>query len=94
MEQIQTFQKSCLSFYIELVGQIIKRFDFTDPLFDVIEKIVYPRKAKANDLQVLYDVIARFHLHTEWTSHALLDSVHYETGNAEEYWRTIVKIKN
>lgn len=80
------------------------RFDFTDPLFDVIEKIVDPRKAQANDHQVLYDVIARFpnlsaqiniqDLHTEWTSHALLDSVLYETGNAEEYWRTIFKIKN
>lgn len=104
MEQIQTFQKSCLVFNIELVGQIIKRFDFTDPLFHVIEKIVDPRKAQANDHQVLYDVMASFpnisahiniqDLHKEWTSHALLDSVDCETENAGEYWRTIFKIKN
>lgn len=75
------FKKSCLNFYSELVTQIKKRFDFSDPVFEMCS-IVNPKVALSYEIKTLYPILERFPvlkvinlqtLDNEWREHALLD---------------------
>ncbi|XP_063635156.1 uncharacterized protein LOC134805887 [Cydia splendana] len=103
---IGNLKNNCLAFYIEVIHQIKQRFDFTDPVFNIVS-ILDPREAQSfrvkdltdvlNRYPVLKDVINEQELHTEWRRHALLD--HRELDllpnlDAEDYWKAVFKIEN
>lgn len=48
---LDAFYKSCLAFYIELTVVIVKRFDSSDPLFELIS-VVEPYEAQAFTLNL------------------------------------------
>ncbi|CAG5073085.1 Protein of unknown function, partial [Cotesia congregata] len=56
---IVDFLRTCRAFYIELVTDIVVRFDFSDPIFDII-KIVNPKVAQKFEVKSLNDVFVRF----------------------------------
>ncbi|XP_031328947.1 uncharacterized protein LOC116170670 [Photinus pyralis] len=105
-EDIERFFKSCLNFYIEVVTDIKTRFDFSDPVFEII-KIVDPGFAYGFEVKSLNFVVKRFpflndfidiqELDNEWKEHALLDlhklgiNISYD---AQEYWQKIFALKN
>ncbi|KAF9417162.1 hypothetical protein HW555_005673 [Spodoptera exigua] len=98
------FRKTCLSFYIEALAQIRKRFSFEDPLFDLLENVLNPIKAQKFEVKDLSCVIKRFpniiipdteNLHKEWKKHAFLDFSELNMSPdlpVEEYWNKILKM--
>ncbi|KAH9631145.1 hypothetical protein HF086_001080 [Spodoptera exigua] len=102
--QIADFRKTCLSFYIEALAQIRKRFSFEDPLFDLLENVLNPIKAQKFEVKDLSCVIKRFpniiipdteNLHKEWKKHAFLDFSELNMSPdlpVEEYWNKILKM--
>lgn len=99
---INTFLKSCLEFYIELTSNLKQRFEFEDPLYDLLT-IIDPVKAQSFETKSLKGILNRFpvlnvnvqDLDNEWRQHALLE--HDKlclSKNAEEYWPEIFKLKN
>jgi hypothetical protein len=107
-QSIELYFRTCLHFYIELVGQIKQRFDFSDPLFDIVN-IVEPTIAQDEGFAVrtLSPVLTRFpilknHVNpqkvdSEWKEHNLLD--HKSLGldpckPAHEYWEKVFQLKS
>ncbi|KAL0833090.1 hypothetical protein ABMA28_001200 [Loxostege sticticalis] len=103
--QIADFRKTCLSFYIEALSQIRKRFSFEDPLFDLLENVLNPIKAQKFEVKDLSSVIKRFpnietdteNLHKEWKKHAFLDFNKLNISPdlpVEEYWNKILQMRD
>lgn len=105
--QITDFKKTCLAYYIESLKQITQRFDFADPLYDIIEDIINPAKAQRFETKDLSSLLNRFpnvvdniditQLHKEWRNHAFLD--HQELNlspdlSVENYWLKVLKMKD
>lgn len=103
---LSSFLKNCLQFYIELCNQIKNRFTFEDDIFDIIE-IVDPVKAQSFSVKSLTKVINKFsflknyincqELDNEWRQHGLMDfkDLHMNPSKpAEEYWKHVLDLKN
>lgn len=103
---ISQFLKTCLTFYIELVTQIKKRFDFKDDLYTLID-IVNPSIAQKYDVKSLGPVLKKFpnlknfvdeqQLDNEWRQHALLNFKELELDkeeSAEKYWHKVFSLTN
>lgn len=79
---VSDFLKTCQSFYIELITDIVKRFDVKDNVFEVIS-IVDPKVAEKFEIKTLNHVFHRFpmllertnkqQVDNEWREHALLN---------------------
>lgn len=106
--EFQFFFKSCLSFYIELITQIKKRFRdvLHEPFFDMLS-VVDPQTAQTFQTTSLNAVLQKFpilldfvdaqEVDKEWRAHALLDypSIGLNSGMpAEQYWKTLFGLKN
>ncbi|CAD6230789.1 GSCOCG00012201001-RA-CDS, partial [Cotesia congregata] len=103
---IVDFLRTCRAFYIELVTDIVVRFDFSDPIFDII-KIVNPKVAQKFEVKSLNDVFVRFPIlcnnvdqqqaDVEWRDHALLnyDELNLDASKPpDEYWTDVFNLKN
>lgn len=106
-EDIQSFFKSILKFYIELTTVVKRKFDFRDELYNVMS-VVDPEVAQSyKKIKSLHCVLKRFptlqkfvdmqELDNEWKRHALMD--HSQEGldatmSANIYWPKVFKIKN
>lgn len=106
---IADFYKTCQEFYMEFTSDIIKRFDFGDPLFSIIS-VLNPLEAQHFKIKSLVPVLKRFpvlykfvtaqKLDDEWRAHAMLDfhqhglEVHGDNIDAECYWGKVFCMKN
>lgn len=103
---LDSFLKTILSFYIELVKNIKDRFRFEDPIFKITE-IIDPKTAQSFETKSLKHILDRFPilkdhvdiqaLDNEWRRHALLNFEALELNNCnepEQYWSKIFKLKN
>lgn len=103
---ITNFLTTCQSFYIELASDIVKRFDFSDELFNMID-IVDPKFAQSFEVKSLSHILQRFpmlsqhvdiqKLDSEWRRHALLNfsSLGLDCErSASEYWKSVFLLKN
>ncbi|CAL1672176.1 unnamed protein product [Lasius platythorax] len=103
---VQSFWESCQKFYIELVTQIKKYFDFKEDIFDIIS-VVDPVIAQQFEIKSLQPVIKRFpilndyvnsqSLDNEWQEHGLFDYAIFglDAGKpANEYWKKVFELKN
>lgn len=102
--EITDFQRSCLIFYIESLKQITQRYDFSDPIYSIIE-VIEPCVAQKFEIKDLSSVVIRFpnikddvndvELQKEWKKHAFLDHSDLDLSpNVEEYWSKILKLKD
>lgn len=95
-----------LSFYLKLIGDIKERFNFSDPIFNLID-IMEPKVAQSFETQSLYPILERFpvlkkyvnlqDLDNEWRAHALLDFDSFGLQayhDIEKYWSKIFSLKN
>lgn len=103
----QSFFTSILSFYIELVANIKERFDFKDPIYDIL-KIMNPVEARNFKIKSLNNVIERFPIlkiyvdrqeaDNEWRRHAFLNLEELELlkneTDLEKYWSKIFNLRN
>ncbi|KAI4455591.1 hat family dimerization domaincontaining protein-related [Holotrichia oblita] len=105
-EEISSFLKNCLSFYIELSTEIKNRFVFTDPIFEIID-ILDPLMAQCFKIKSLSSVTSKFpflkqyidcqKLDNEWRQHGLMDHKLYNLDplkSAAEYWNDVMNLKN
>lgn len=102
----QLFLQNCVNFYVELVSDIKRRFNFTDPIFDVIEIVdpVFAQTYKVTSLShvlkrlpFLNDYVDSQQLDNEWRQHALFDHVEIGLDNsasAENYWKQVFSLTN
>lgn len=102
---IDTFFKSILSFYLELVSNIKSRFKFNDIIYDIL-KIVDPKEAQSFDVKSMNMVFERFpflkdyldpqQTDNEWRKHAFLNLENLEApvNEPDLYWAKILSLKN
>jgi hypothetical protein len=57
--EIVHFYSKCISFYIELVTQIKKKIDFSDPIYD-IKAVVDPQEVQSFNIKSHSHVLNRF----------------------------------
>lgn len=92
------------NFYIEVISQIKKRFNFDDELFTILE-IVDPKNAQLFSTKSLAHFKKRFpfvqlddqKLDDEWRQHAFLDFKKHnlcENLDVETYWSRVFEIEN
>ncbi|XP_065370891.1 uncharacterized protein LOC135963040 [Calliphora vicina] len=109
LSQISTTEKTiilqnCREFYIEAIHQIKSRFDFSDPIYSIVD-IVNPKNAQNFEPKSLTLFTKRFplfdidlqQLDNEWRQNALLDIVKFELNGSlepEAYWLKVFKLKN
>lgn len=101
--EITDFKRTCLMFYIESIKQITQRFDFSDPIYGIIE-VIEPSVAQKFEIKDLSSVLKRFsnlkedvndiELQNEWKKHAFLEHDSNLSQNVEQYWRQILKMKD
>lgn len=107
-QSMEQFFKTCLNFYVELAGQIKARFDFSDPLFKLIQ-FVQPNIAQDDGFLIksLAPLLHRFpilknfvnpqKIDSEWKAHNLLDHTNLELDPSKpvnEYWEKVFKLKS
>ena len=91
-------------FYIECISQIKQRFNFADPVYEVL-KILDPYYAQSYEKKSLVIFKERFpyvevclqDLDNEWRCHALLNYKELQldpSSNVEEYWPKVFSLKN
>lgn len=105
-KELDQFLVTCLNFYVEVVDQLKTRFDFSDPIFELLE-LVEPKNAQSFSIRnvsqlivkrfpFMKDIINMQDLDTEWKRHALLD--HVKEGldpnkSSEEYWKIVFSLR-
>lgn len=104
-KDLDFFHNSIRQFYITLVTEMKERYQFIDPVFDVI-KIIDPPFAQSFKINSLQCVLRRFSilkqfvdqqkLDEEWRAHCL-NHEDYDLDSAlppEDYWRQVFQLKN
>lgn len=56
---ITDFKRTCLNFYIETIKQIVQRFHFSDPLYDILD-VIEPSVTQKFEVKDLSNVLKRF----------------------------------
>ncbi|XP_018563337.1 uncharacterized protein LOC111692190 [Anoplophora glabripennis] len=104
-EDFETFFRSILAFYVELVSNIKERFQFSDPIYEIL-KVVDPNEAQSFNIKSVNNVLERFpilkdyvdsqELDNEWRRHALLnlDDLQMSMNEPDIYWGKIFNLKN
>ncbi|XP_014299066.2 uncharacterized protein LOC106693944 [Microplitis demolitor] len=100
------FRNKILNFYIEVISEIKKRFDFSDSLYTFLQ-ILEPKQARSYTIKSLGVILKRFpvlqkyvvlqELDNEWKKHALLNLSDYGiniNSESEDYWKQIFNLKN
>lgn len=102
---IVKFSTSILSFYTDLAKNIKEKFNFKEPIFDIIDildpKVAQSFKTKSlkhiiDSFPVLKDHVDPQALDNEWKKHALLhfEDLHINIKDCEQYWSEIFNLKN